>query len=151
MKIQKEKEDLTGRVFGRLTVLGFSHQGTGWRWYYRYRCECGREGSIQKCSLKRQGYCGKCIRVPGRLAHGGSYLPEYKVWTGMKARCMDPKDKAFARYGGRGIKVSEDWMRHGGGPPFQCWRIHAPGVGPWTQGPRTPPPAGSAARLLRHP
>jgi len=36
--------------------------------------------------------------------------PEYKTWRGMIRRCEDPRDKSFARYGGRGIRVSKEWF-----------------------------------------
>lgn len=32
------------------------------------------------------------------------------VWRSMKRRCQNPKDKRFARYGGRGIKVCARWL-----------------------------------------
>lgn len=35
---------------------------------------------------------------------------EYRSWAGMKARCTNPKNSRFHRYGGRGIKVCERWM-----------------------------------------
>jgi hypothetical protein len=40
------------------------------------------------------------------LKHGRSYTSEYKIWTGLKIRCTNPK---FKRYKGRGIKVCERW------------------------------------------
>jgi hypothetical protein len=35
--------------------------------------------------------------------------PEYEAWAGMIKRCTDPNRKNFNRYGGRGIKVCEQW------------------------------------------
>lgn len=33
----------------------------------------------------------------------------YWVWAAMIQRCINPRDKAFCRYGGRGIKVCQRW------------------------------------------
>lgn len=33
----------------------------------------------------------------------------HNCWCAMTARCMNPKDAAFDRYGGRGITVCERW------------------------------------------
>jgi len=34
---------------------------------------------------------------------------DYSVWTSMKARCNNPNDKDYARYGGRGLSVCQRW------------------------------------------
>lgn len=33
----------------------------------------------------------------------------YRIFTDMKQRCYNPKCKAYPRYGGRGIKICEEW------------------------------------------
>lgn len=33
----------------------------------------------------------------------------YKIWQGMRQRCNNPNDKDYANYGGRGIRVCEEW------------------------------------------
>jgi len=38
-----------------------------------------------------------------------SKLPEYGIWTGIIARCSNPKNKNYNRYGGRGIGVCQAW------------------------------------------
>lgn len=38
-----------------------------------------------------------------------SKTPEYHSWASMKYRCNNPKGKAFANYGGRGIKYCKRW------------------------------------------
>lgn len=35
--------------------------------------------------------------------------PEYIAWCRMLSRCNNPKDGAYKNYGGRGIKVSDEW------------------------------------------
>jgi hypothetical protein len=36
---------------------------------------------------------------------------EYTAWAKMKTRCYNPKDGAYAYYGGRGIRVCERWRK----------------------------------------
>ena len=36
--------------------------------------------------------------------------PEKSVWYGMRARVLSPKNKDYARYGGRGIKICDRWF-----------------------------------------
>lgn len=48
------------------------------------------------------------IRSP-RTKHGLCKSPEYRIWSGMRRRCNNRRDKSFRNYGGRGIKVCERW------------------------------------------
>lgn len=34
----------------------------------------------------------------------------YQIWSGMKQRCLNPKQAHFELYGGRGITVCEEWL-----------------------------------------
>jgi hypothetical protein len=109
--------DLAGRRFGRLTVLrqGDSHRTSGGHQVVRWECVC----SCGNKTLVRGGFlasgttssCG-CFRVASRIENGrarrqhglhGSSI--YRSWSGMKARCFNPDDPAYSRYGGRGITV----------------------------------------------
>ena len=36
--------------------------------------------------------------------------PEYNSYYSMKARCGNPNNTEYARYGGRGIKVCDPWL-----------------------------------------
>lgn len=40
---------------------------------------------------------------------GHKLSAEYRTWQGMKARCNNPNTKCYPTYGGRGIKVCEEW------------------------------------------
>lgn len=48
--------------------------------------------------------------MSGTPTHGLSYTPEYRVWQTMRLRCNNPSNKAYPRYGGRGITVCERWQ-----------------------------------------
>ena len=46
-----------------------------------------------------------------RVTHGRAYTSEYAIWNSMLQRCTNPKNKEYARYGGRGITVCKAWLR----------------------------------------
>jgi hypothetical protein len=41
--------------------------------------------------------------------HGRFGTPEYRVWAAMKRRCCNPNVWNFHRYGGRGIRMCDEW------------------------------------------
>ena len=43
------------------------------------------------------------------ITHGMSKTRLYEIWTDMKKRCYNPKNKRYNRYGLRGIGVCDDW------------------------------------------
>lgn len=42
--------------------------------------------------------------------HGMVGQPEYWAWRDIKKRCYNPNNKWYKNYGGRGIKMQEDWV-----------------------------------------
>lgn len=110
--------DLTGRRFGRLTVLGQAGK-TKWgdsKWLCR--CDCGNERVVSGGHLK-SGHtqsCGCYAREEASrraIVHGitsGGKPRTFTIWNGMKARCLNPKSVSFANYGGRGIGICDEWL-----------------------------------------
>src|ERR1044072_5283077 len=45
-----------------------------------------------------------------RSLHGLTEHPLYNVWCLIKQRCLNPRNPRYARYGGRGITICEEWM-----------------------------------------
>lgn len=39
----------------------------------------------------------------------GRYSTEYAIWSNIRARCNNPKNVSYERYGARGIKVCASW------------------------------------------
>lgn len=56
---RKEHLVKTSDIFGRLTVLGFSHADKRWRRHYKVRCECGAVKTVQG-TLLRSGNTKSC-------------------------------------------------------------------------------------------
>lgn len=101
--------DLTGQVFGSWTVLGFSHHTPRRHKRWLCRCGCGTERTVYETNLLRCSKSCGCLTKAAITKHGQYKTSEYKIWTGLKARCLNTKNKAYEYYGGRGISVCEEW------------------------------------------
>lgn len=42
--------------------------------------------------------------------HGMYNTSIYRLWTRMKQRCLNPSNRVYHHYGGRGITVDEPWL-----------------------------------------
>lgn len=43
------------------------------------------------------------------LSHKRSKTKEYSIWCAIKARCNNPNNVGYPKYGGRGIKICDKW------------------------------------------
>lgn len=110
--------DLISRRFGRLTVIGIEGVHTTpcgtKRRMWRCRCDCGKESVVAENNLKNGSTksCG-CWKANGlrqyNTKHGGSNDRLYGIWKNMKRRCNSKNDKRYDTYGGKGIKVCNEW------------------------------------------
>ena len=80
-----------------------------------YKCGfCGNEFrtriSSVKCGDTKSCGCYHKRRVKeSNKTHGLGYTKLYKIWTSMKDRVLNPKDKNYNDYGGRGITICDEW------------------------------------------
>lgn len=115
--LRTKREDLTGKVFGKLTVDRFHSSGKrADNWLCR--CECGRE--VVKSATYLRVYKGSCgCDNSGRIKHGhavgGKHSPEYSVWSTMVGRCTRETDSAYQFYGAKGITLCDRWDPKKGG------------------------------------
>jgi hypothetical protein len=122
------REDLTGQVFGRFTILRLDPGSKPGKRKWICRCTCGNERSIPGGNLKNgnTSSCG-CLRKEvssERLrreltTHGQSYTVEYAQYRGMIARCYFPGSGSYKYYGARGIAVCDRWRPPGGWVNFK--------------------------------
>ena len=119
--------DLTGQKFGRLTVVRFDHKENG-RKYYLCQCDCGNFKIVSNHSLKSGNTksCG-CLHkeiLIQRNKDNRIHHPEnerlLRIWRAMLHRCYKETDEHYDHYGGRGIKVCDDWHDF---ETFQKWAL----------------------------
>lgn len=103
--------DLKGETFGRLEIIERApNQGRRVAW----KCRCSCDGKIVEriSAVLVRGdtrSCG-CLFTEARRTHGQSKNnPVYCVWKSMNARCSNPKNPRWKRYGGRSLVVCERW------------------------------------------
>ena len=111
-------QDLTGKKFGRLTVIDKAEKhvkpsgGTVGRW--KCKCDCGNVLVVDTHSLK-SGHTQSCgcrkieMLVEQSTKHGMYRKTVYRTWDSMVQRCENQRHKQYNDYGGRGIKVCDRW------------------------------------------
>ena len=106
--------DLTGKNFGKLTVIKYCGSNKNGRALWLCQCECGNTKIILGNSLlsKLTFSCGCYNKEHSKnihTKHNMSYSKLYKVWQGMKTRCYNPNFIYYCNYGGRGITICNEW------------------------------------------
>lgn len=96
------------------------------RW--RMRCKCGDIFVAQPSETS--GVCRRCAydelserrKVHGESPKSGkkSATRLYRIWTGLRNRCTNPRNKNYNRYGGRGIQVCVEWQDY---KTFRDWAM----------------------------
>lgn len=122
-------KDRTGIRYGWLLAqrrdTSRSPASGGRRVYWWCKCDCGAEISVSGHDLQSgcQRSCG-CMKyrwiAEARKKHGHSHnrrrpkskgpSPTYSSWMAAKMRCSNPASPKFSFYGGRGIRMCQDWM-----------------------------------------
>lgn len=109
--------DLTGRKFGRLTVIERAGTNKHKKLIWCCLCDCGNKVNINGSQLhngdtKSCGCLIKDFNNSKRVAYKKHKERLYRVWASMIQRCINPKVKAYKDYGGRGIAVCDEWYKY---------------------------------------
>lgn len=127
-------EDLTGNTYGDVTVIGVVSTSGGAGQHKKWICRCNicnrtftaESGHLKKFETTK---CRSCSNKASSIKHGCCYDRLYGIWRGMIRRCYNDSDKSFPYYGGRGIKVCDEWGGNdykdiGGYFVFKEWSIN---------------------------
>lgn len=120
----KRGKDLTGNKYDRLTVISYSHKDKKRRVHWNCLCVCGNEVVRRTDALNTNANyksCGCYTRELQRKqmleknpnkTHGMSGTRIYKIYRKMHERCYDENYPEFHLYGGRGIRVCNEWRQN---------------------------------------
>lgn len=111
--------DITGKRFGDLIAIRPIKDKTEINKKWECICECGKTKRIRGGYLRngKITHCGckNVDRVHGSFVHGHSRrlykTKERRAWGNMISRCYNSKSINYGSYGGRGIKVCDEWRR----------------------------------------
>ena len=103
--------DLTGKRFGKLTVIKKHNQDKWGCWNWLCKCDCGKESIVSGGHLRgmKTKSCGCSRKESKNFSHKMTGTRIYSIWQAMKSRCYYEKSEIFKYYGGRGIKVCDEW------------------------------------------
>lgn len=107
--------DLTGKRYGRLTVIKRVYKEGDKKTYWMCKCDCGNETVVLASNLKR-GHttsCG-CLKIERtketNSTHGLSRTRIYHIYKNMKDRTTNDHNIGYKNYGGRSIKICDEWL-----------------------------------------
>ena len=113
MNVNSGRIDISGKKFGRLKVIEYSHTKRK-KAYWKYVCDCENICIVEGSKL-RNGHTKSCGCILKEINRSRKINDDvrtrlYKVWRNMKHRCENTNDEHFDYYGGRGIKVCDEWQ-----------------------------------------
>lgn len=120
--------DLHGGRFGRLTVLSRAGSYKKGNIVWLCRCDCGNELPVlgQRLRVGKTRSCG-CLNkelIKQRLTiHGKTGCRLFRIWAGIKTRCLNHNARMWPRYGGRGVSICAQWLESFSA--FEEWAISA--------------------------
>lgn len=120
--MSKKMEVNAGDRYGRLVVIKEvcpKTRASGLVRQFQCVCDCGEEviavlaemrrGNTRSCGcLQKETAANTCLQR--NKTHGESDSRTYRIWRGMKQRCLNPNTHNYEIYGGRSVSVCQEWQ-----------------------------------------
>lgn len=114
---KKKYSHLIGHKHNRLTVMDVCRRQISGqtRTFLECRCDCGNTCFIQSyiinTDLIKSCGCYNSEQSSKRsFKDGRAGTSEFYIYNAMRQRCLNTKNRNYKYYGGRGIKISSDWL-----------------------------------------
>lgn len=127
--LHAERElDIVGQKFNNLLVVERLEETQNGRYLFKCLCDCGNDKIVEGRQIKtgRVNSCGCMEREARRNAqvtHGMTYTRVYAIYSKMKLRCYNKTNKSYLDYGGRGVKICDEWLGENGFINFMNWAM----------------------------
>lgn len=107
-----------GKRYSKLVIISFAGRCRNSTIKVLAKCDCGAEKIYFLNNLRRKNHTTSCgcekIRTAGDGARkhgmGNKRNPLYLIWSGMKNRCYNKNAPDYNNYGGRGVKICDEWV-----------------------------------------
>lgn len=112
------RDKYVGKKYGKLTILSVCRENG--ETMGDCLCECG---NISHTYINKvvHGAISSCGCEKGNIKHRGKNTRLYSIWQGMKNRCLNPNACNYKYYGGKGIKICDEWVDNF--EEFQKWSL----------------------------
>lgn len=112
----KPLKDRIGEKYGFVEIIdvGYRYQSGKRRGTVTFKCVCGTVKTVLSHNVLN-GYTHSCgckareLKAIGSTKHGMHNTRIYQTYNDMLTRCNNPNNKRYHRYGGRGIRVCDEW------------------------------------------
>lgn len=109
----KLKNMIDYKFFGCIVLKRVENKGKSVCWLCK--CKCGndfiaRGSDIRTGNTKSCGCLNKKVAGDKARKHGKRNTRLYNIWNNMKLRCYNKNNISYHNYGGRGIKICDEWI-----------------------------------------
>ena len=110
-----KKIDLTGVKRNKLQVIKLDHIDKRHNKVWLCKCDCGNYTTAKTYQLNNgsKQSCGCAMKENMKKVatkHSLSRSRIYRIYTNMVVRCTNPNDIEYKNYGGRGIRICDEWV-----------------------------------------
>lgn len=109
-----------GDKIGRLEIIDFAVPNKCGAKQYLCKCNCGKIELKGSSNIKRAekldtgcSDCGKSLKSLRKQTHGDTTVEKsdiYNKWSRMRHRCNNSNATQYKWYGGKGVKVCDEWQ-----------------------------------------